>query len=165
MTMNQRIQTETEIFPQGSLTQREAEQPLWPLRLVGLFLFLQSLGLIGLFFYYGHKANLAYNLQLVAQFGQELTDRPQAVQEAFTFGFFFLPLAFLMLLAALAFAFLRRSGWMLGMIAQCLALFFCISFYFSTTLRMIFPVMVVSVLMVLYLNSRAIRTLFRAHHG
>ncbi|MBX5444191.1 hypothetical protein [Sphaerobacter sp.] len=68
------------------------------------------------------------------------------------------PVAILAVLAALALALRFSSGWTLAMLAQGLLLFNCLVTYFGQRLDVIYPLMVVGILLVLYLNSYAVRT-------
>ncbi len=68
------------------------------------------------------------------------------------------PVAILAVLAAVALALRFSPGWTLAMLAQGLLLFNCLVTYFGQRLDVVYPLMVVGILLVLYLNSYAVRT-------
>ncbi len=71
--------------------------------------------------------------------------------------YFFLPLI-LLLLAGLGFVLLRRRGWMLASVAQALTMLACIFFYGDSRPWFVYPIIAYSILMILLLNSRSVRT-------
>lgn len=140
------------------------DQPLWPVRLISLLLLLQAASMVAGFIYYMNKANIAFDLTEESLVFESLEVVPQQLLDALSFGITFLPLVFLALLAALGFLFLHGTSWMMAMILQGFTLFLCLSFYFSTELRLIYPLMAYSTFMVLYLNSSGVRSIFRARN-
>lgn len=135
-----------------------------PVRVIGLLLILQVVGLVAIG---------AYQI-IEVDWGQidwiEINDWDQlgagsAVQqagEAVVFVVFFLPPALLLLLAGLSLLLLKRRGWLLAAVAQGLSLGICLFFYSQTQPGFVYPIMVYCILMILYLNSRDVRVVFHS---
>ena len=122
-----------------------------PVRVIGLLLILEVIGLVGL---------SAYEFAQVDWRGIRLdATPPRQVIEVLTFAFF-VPSAVLTLLSALSFLLLRRKGWLLAAIGQGLSVAVCLWLYSTLRPWYIYPVMAFCVLMVLYLNSRDVRMTF-----
>jgi hypothetical protein len=102
-----------------------------------------------------------------------LTQEAEIIQDAMTPGYIeaislgamFIPLALLALVAAVGFVFLFRIGWLLGSIAQGLILLACLNLYFQYKPVFVYPIMVYSIIMVLYLNSFEVRIAFQPHRA
>jgi hypothetical protein len=75
----------------------------------------------------------------------------------------FVPTAALALLAALSFLVFSRRGWILAAVSQGLGLAACL--WLTSEMEpepiYVYPIMVYCILLVLYLNSRTVRTLFQ----
>lgn len=84
---------------------------------------------------------------------------PQRVVEALAV-FFFAPPAVMMLVSALGFLFMRRRGWLLAAISQGLSLGICLWLYTELQPLYVYPIMAYCVLIILYLNSQDVRTVF-----
>lgn len=121
-----------------------------PIRLIGLLLLLQAIGFAGIG---------AYELARIdwQRVGSEEPSQ-QAIRAAVPL-LFALPAA-LALLAALAFLFLSRKGWLLAATAQGLGLGACLWLYTGSGPLYIYPVMVYCIPMILYLNSHEVRAAF-----
>jgi hypothetical protein len=120
-----------------------------PVRAIGLLLILQVIGLVGLGAYeFVHVDWQRVRLEASAQTIEEL---------AFAL---FAPSAVLTLLSALSFLLLRRKGWILAAIGQGLSLAVCLWLYSQLQPWYVYPIMAYCVLMILYLNSRDVRTVF-----
>jgi hypothetical protein len=120
-----------------------------PVRAIGLLLILQVIGLVGLG---------AYEFVRVDWQRVRLEAPAQAIEElAFAL---FAPSAVLTLLSALSFLLLRRKGWILAAIGQGLSLVVCLWLYSQLQPWYVYPIMAYCVLMILYLNSQDVRTVF-----
>ena len=127
-----------------------------PIRVIGLLLILQVVGLAGL----GAYEFLQVDWQRV-QTGTTLSR--QAI-EVLAFALF-VPSAALTLLSALSFLLLRRKGWLLAAIGQGLSLGVCLWLYSELQPWYVYPVMAYGVVMILYLNSQDVRTIFYPRRG
>ena len=122
-----------------------------PIRVVGVLLILQLLGLAGL----GAYEFTQIDLQRVRL---DATPSRQVI-EVLAFALF-VPSAVLTLLSALSFLLLRRKGWVLAAIGQGLSVAICLWLYTELQPWYVYPVMAYCTLMILYLNSRDVRTRF-----
>jgi hypothetical protein len=122
-----------------------------PIRVIGLLLILQVVGLAGL----GAYEFTQVDWQRV-QTGTALSR--QAI-EVLAFALF-VPSAALTLLSALSFLLLRRKGWLPAAIGQGLSLAVCLWLYSELQPWYVYPVMAYCTLMILYLNSQDVRTMF-----
>ena len=123
-----------------------------PIRMIGLLLILQVIGLAGIGAY-----------ELVQVDWQQVDPEAPSQQEIRAAAFFlFAPPAVLALLAALGFLFLSRKGWLLAAIAQGLSLGVCLWLYSELKPVYVYPIMVYCILMVLYLNSHDVRVVFHS---
>ena len=119
-----------------------------PIRVVGVLLILQLVGLAGLGAYEFTHVDLG-RLRLDA------TPSRQVI-EVLAFALF-VPSAVLTLLSALSFLLLRRKGWVLAAIGQGLSVAICLWLYTALQPWYVYPVMAYCTLMILYLNSRDVR--------
>jgi hypothetical protein len=122
-----------------------------PIKVIGLLLILQVIGLIGLGAYEFVQVEWQ-RIQLDA------TTPPQAI-EVLAFVLF-APSAVLTLLSALSFLLLRRKGWILAALGQGLCLAVCLWLYSQLQPWYVYPIMAYCTLMILYLNSHDVRTMF-----
>ena len=128
-----------------------AELSYRPIRAVGLLLILQVICLVGLG---------AYEFVQVDWRGVRLdATPPQQVIEVLALALFF-PSAVLSLLSALSFLLLRRKGWLLAAIGQGLGVAVCLWLYSQLQPWYVYPIMAYCALMILYLNSHDVRTMF-----
>lgn len=132
-----------------------------PIRLIGLLLILQVVGLVGIG---------AYEVTRV-DWDQIDPDQPETVSEALLeeaieavlFVVLFLPPAFFMFLAGLSFILLKRKGWLLAAIAQGLSLGASLWLYSESIKPIyIYPIMLYCILMIMYLNSHDVRVVFHS---
>ena len=142
-------------------TPSPAQQP-WPVRLASLLLLIQMGAIVGAFGYYMRRANLGFNLIEQDLAFESIDAIPQPLVDALTFGLTFLPIALGLVFIAIGFLFLRRSSWIIAMVLEGFTLFLCLSFYFNTDMRLVYPIMAYSIFIVLYLNSAGVRSIFRA---
>ncbi len=122
-----------------------------PIRVIGLLLILQVIALIALGAYEFVRVDWQ-RIQLDA------TPPPQAI-EVLAF-ILFAPSAALTLLSALSFLLLRRKGWILAALGQGLSLAVCLWLYSQLQPWYVYPIMAYCTLMILYLNSHDVRTMF-----
>jgi hypothetical protein len=118
---------------------------------VGLLLLLEAaaLGALG-----------AYELSRVDWRGIGPSLPPPGVLEAAAV-LLFAPSALLALLSGLSFLLLRRRGWLLAAVSQGLSLAVCLWLYSELRPPYVYPIMAYCVVVILYLNSRTVRTAFR----
>ncbi len=146
-----------------------------PIRIIGLLLILQALGLAGI----GAYEIASVDWEELASIEEDatidldridLTQPPesrlealvQQAAEAVVFVVFFLPPAFMMLLSGFSFLLLKRRGWLLAAIAQGLSLGASLFFYSEMQSGFIYPIMLYCILMILYLNSQDVRVVFHS---
>ena len=122
-----------------------------PIRVVGVLLILQLIGLSGLGAYEFTHIDLQ-RLRLDA------TPSRQVI-EVLAFALF-VPSAVLTLLSALSFLLLRRKGWVLAAIGQGLSVAICLWLYSELQPWYVYPIMAYCTLMILYLNSHDVRMMF-----
>jgi hypothetical protein len=123
---------------------------------VGLLLVLQVIGLAGL---------AAYELlQVDLQRLRPEVPSSQQVLEVLAFVLF-VPSSVMTLISALSFLLLRRKGWILAAIGQGLSLAVCLWLYSQFQPWYVYPIMAYCTLMILYLNSQDVRTLFHPRRG
>jgi hypothetical protein len=127
-----------------------------PVRVIGLLLILEVIGLVGL----GAYEFLQVDWQRVS-FEEEPS---QQVVEVLAFVLF-APPAVLTLLSALSFLLLRRRGWLLAAIAQGLSVAVSLWLYTMFQPVYVYPIMAYCVLMILYLNSQDVRVVFHLKRG
>ncbi len=122
-----------------------------PVRVIGLLLVVELVGLAGL----GAYEFLQVDWRRVPL---DATP-PQQVIEVLAFALF-VPSAALTLLSALSFLLLRRRGWLLAAIGQGLCVAICLWLYSQLQPWYVYPIMAYCTLMILYLNSHDVRTRF-----
>jgi hypothetical protein len=127
-----------------------AELSYRPIRAVGLLLILQVICLVSLG---------AYEFVQVDWQRVRLEVPPQQVIEVLALVLF-APSAVLTLLSALSFLLLRRKGWILAAIGQGLSLAVCLWLYSQLQPWYVYPIMAYCALLILYLNSHDVRTVF-----
>jgi hypothetical protein len=142
-----------------------------PIRLIGLLLILQVIGLGGIGVYQATGVDwdeiVSIDSQgdvsiLLDQSGSLSDASLEQAGEVVVFVVLFLPPAFLMLLAGLSFLLLKRRGWLLAAIAQGLSLGICLFFYSELEQSFVYPIMLYCILMVFYLNSHDVRVVFHS---
>ncbi len=126
----------------------------WPVRVSVLLLVLEGAGLcvLGL----ANSAWLSW-----ARFGPVAGLQPQATVALFITGIF-TPVGLVALLAALGMLWRVRVSWLLAMLVQASSLLTSLQLYFTAKPGFIFPIMVCSIVTVLYLNSYEVRVVFQA---
>ena len=122
-----------------------------PVRVIGLLLLLEVIGLVGL----GAYEFLQVDWQRVRFEGEPSRQVIEAAALVL-----FAPPAVLTLLSALSFLLLRRRGWLLAAIAQGLSVAVCLWLYSQIQPVYVYPIMAYCVLMILYLNSQDVRVVF-----
>jgi hypothetical protein len=133
-----------------------AEVSYRPIRVVGLLLIVQLIGLAALG---------AYEVSQVDWRRVQTDATPtQQVLEVLAFALF-APSAVLTLLSALSFLLLRRRGWLLAAIGQGLSVAVCLWLYSELQPWYVYPIMAYCVVMILYLNSQDVRTMFHPKRG
>jgi hypothetical protein len=130
----------------------------WPVRATGILLFFEAAGLVGFSIYLLTRLDWTF-LEFEELIDQSIT--PSHV-EAISVVFTFFPIAIMAVFAAIGFTLLLRVGWLLATIVQAAILVACLQWYFTTRPAFIYPIMLVSIVMVLYLNSFDVRTAFQA---
>lgn len=126
-----------------------------PVKAIALLLLLEAIGLVGLGVYEFSQVDWT-------RVNPEALSRSAAEAAAFVL---FIPPAFLTLVSALSFLFLRRRGWLLAALAQALSLAVCLWLYSEFGPVYVYPIMGYCVLMVLYLNSHDVRMVFQPRRG
>ena len=135
----------------------------WPVRATAVLLLLQAIALGGSSVYRITHPDWSF-LTWEAEITQNAMTPGQI--EAISLGAaMFIPLALLALVAAFGFVFLLPIGWLLGAIAQGLILLACLYLYSQYRPIFIYPIMVYSIITVLYLNSFGVRVAFRARRA
>jgi hypothetical protein len=122
-----------------------------PVRVIGLLLVLQLVGLAAL----GAYEFLQVDWQRI----RLDTTQPKQVIEVLAFALF-VPSAVLTLLSALSFLLLRRKGWLMAAIGQGLSVAICLWLYAELKPWYVYPIMAYCALMILYLNSHDVRMMF-----
>jgi hypothetical protein len=132
-------------------------------RLLGVLLILQFVAFVGfgayLFF------SIDWDRILALANDGEITvpkSMEHQVEQAILFAIFFLPPVVLLLLAGLGFLLLRRRGWLLASVAQGMTLLACLFYYPDPRPEFTYPIIAYCILMVLYLNSQGVRTVFHS---
>ena len=132
-------------------------------RALGVLLILQVVALVGFGVHLFISIDWDRILALANEQAQTLP-KPleQRLEEAILFVIFFLPPTVLLLLAGLGFVLLRRRGWLLASVAQGTILLACLFFYPEPRPGFTYPIIAYCILMVLYLNSQGVRTVFHS---
>jgi hypothetical protein len=152
---------ETLFMPISPLSRlrRRASTRLWPIRAISLLLLIQTIGLFSISLYLFSRIDWESEFNDVAL--------SVAALETISFIGFFVPVAALMLFAAIGFFFLWRVAWLIAMITQGSSLFGALSIYFTFTSELseanfIYLIMLYSIVLVLYLNTNDVRITFQA---
>jgi hypothetical protein len=139
---------------------QKSRGPAW---VAGALLILQGVSLMGIGLYFFGRVD--WDRALVVTNGQgqihvQTVDGPwlKPLEQAALFAIYFLPLAVLLLLAGLSFLIVRRRGWLLAITAQSLILLACLFAYPDPRPGFTYPIIAYCILLVLYLNSRGVRT-------
>jgi hypothetical protein len=134
-----------------------------PVRVVGALLLLQLVGLASIGVYLFSSIDWDRILALTTEQAQTLPGPlEKQLEQAILFAVFFLPSAVLLLIAGLGFVLLRRRGWLLASVAQSVVLLACLFAFPDPRPGFAYPIIAYCILMVLYLNSRAVRTVFHS---
>jgi hypothetical protein len=163
VTAHEKLSCWPEIMLMTELRQRISYRQV---RVVGALLILQGVGLMGLGVYFFGRVD--WDRVLVSseqgQIHVQTIDEPllKLLEQAALFAIFFLPSSVLLLIAGLSFIGVRRRGWLLATTAQSLILLVCLFAYPDPRPGFTYPFIAYSILMVLYLNSRSVRTAFHS---
>jgi hypothetical protein len=123
-----------------------------PVRLVGVLLVLEAVGLASLAAYHVVLRAGGPRAEIVVELWRSF--------DTLAAGGAFVAAAILAAVAAVGFLFMRRRGWLPAALAQTLGLVTCLALYADLEPVFVYPVMVYCIVMVLYLNSRDVRTVF-----
>jgi hypothetical protein len=124
-----------------------------PVRLVGVLLVLEAVGLASLAAYHVYLRASGPRAEIVVELRRSF--------DTLAAGGAFVAAAILAAVAAVGFLFMRRKGWLPAALAQTLGLGTCLALYADElTPIFVYPVMVYCIVMVLYLNSRDVRAVF-----
>ena len=127
-----------------------------PVRLVGVLLVLEEVGLASLAAYHVVLRAGGPRAEIVVELWRSF--------DTLAAGGAFVAAAILAAVAAVGFLFMRRRGWLPAALAQTLGLGTCLALYADLEPVFVYPVMVYCIVMVLYLNSRDVRTVFHPGH-
>lgn len=144
-----------------------------PIRVVGLLLILQAIGLVGIAAYGILQVDWQQlrpdpsqqGLVLEVQSGSPQEELALEAAEAVGVAVLFLPSTVLAILGALSLLLFSRRGWLLASLAQTLGLGACLELYYEPfwdNPGFVYPVMLYCILMILYLNSSAVRVVFHS---
>lgn len=125
----------------------------WSLRVIALLLVIQAAGLVGI-----GVSEYPWAAELTVLRDDAL--RPHLISTFFV-NAIFLILAILAVLAALGVLRLLHSAWVLAMAVQAMLLFVCMFLYIQEKPVVVYPIMLLCIILVLYLNSRDVRVAFR----
>jgi hypothetical protein len=123
-----------------------------PVRLVGVLLVFEAVGLASLAAYHVYLQAGWPRMELVAELRRSF--------ETLAAGGAFVAAAILAAVGAMGFLFMRRRGWLPAALAQTLGLGTCVALYADLEPVFVYPVMGYCIVIVLYLNSRDVRTVF-----
>jgi hypothetical protein len=161
--------------PQGGENVQPDKTSSRPIRVVGLLLILQAVGLVGLIAYGLLQVDwqqVGFDLQ--QEEGLVLEIQPNSSQEeepvleavrAIVAAILFLPSIILAIIGALGFLLFSRRGWLLASLAQTLSLGVCMELYYDSVWEkpgFVYPIMLYCILMILYLNSYNVRVVFHS---
>jgi hypothetical protein len=134
----------TQLDPPASASVEVKTRP-WPVSVLSLLLLLQAGGFfdLGLFFF---TSGLGLTRSLIME--ALLVEPINTLAE----GIVFIPLSLLALLAAIGFARLWRTAWLLAMLLQGLSLLTALVLYFYQQPGYVYFIMLYSIIMVIYLN-------------
>ena len=145
--LEMRPSNEGETLPLDQSTQAgpEFKTKPWPVSVLSLLLLLQAGGFfdLGLFFFTS-GLGLTHSLVMEALLAEPINTLAE--------GVVFIPLSMLALLAAIGFARLWRTAWLLAMLLQGLSLLTALVLYFNQQPGYVYIIMLYSILMVIYLN-------------
>jgi hypothetical protein len=135
-------------------------------RLLGVLLILQFIAIVGIGAWLFTRVDWDRALAISSGQGQihaRAIDGPwlKPLEQAILFPIYFLAPAVLLLLSGLGFVLLRRRGWMLASVAQALIMLTCLFFYGESRPWFAYPFIAYCILMILFLNSRSVRTAVR----
>ena len=160
--------------PQGGEDDEPHKTSSRPIRAVGLLLILQAIVLVG-FIAYGLLQVDWQQLRTDSQQGLVVEIQPDSSQQlegavleaarAIGVAILFSPSVVLAILGALGFLLFSHRGWLLASLAQTLSLGACLELYYESFWEkpgFIYPVMLYCILMILYLNSSAVRVVFHS---
>ena len=146
-----------------------------PIRVVGLLLILQAIGLAGIIAYgilqvdwQQIQSDPSQQGELVLEIPPDSPQQQDAVLEAakaIGVAVLFSPSIVLAIIGALGFILFSRRGWLLASLAQTLSLGACLELYYEpfwNNPAFVYPVMVYCILMILYLNSSEVRVVFHS---
>jgi hypothetical protein len=125
----------------------------WAVRVLALLLVAQAAGLLGIVLVEGQGIDWSVLAALPAS-RRALAEQMTA---ALALAVVLAPAALLSLLAAFGLLLRWRTGWVLGMLAQTLTLTLCLGLYVYERTIMIYPLMLISILLVFYLNTAEVR--------
>lgn len=137
---------------------------LWPIRIIGLLLFIQALLLTGVTW------RFAQAVDWEAEFNDIILSIPAL--DIVMWGATLAPVILFLLLTAVAFLLYRRFAWLVAMTLQGLILLRCLILYFGTESHLresawVHLIMAYAIILVLYLNTSDIRLAFTTgnHNG
>ena len=134
---------------------------LWPIRAIAtISLLVQSVSIYGIVFFFAQHIH-----ETLIWLGLETADSVKDVPTFTGFSFILLlkPLSGLVLLGAVGIAFGRWGGWLIAMLAQGFILYVCLFLYLrGQAMPAMYVVMLMTIVMVLFLNSTGVRMLFPA---
>lgn len=130
---------------------------IWPVRIIGLLLFVQALLVSGITVYFARAIDWEH------EFNDIVLSLPAL--DIFMWAATLLPVILLLLLSSVAFLLYRRFAWLLAMTLQGLILLRCLILYFATASHLrdspwVHIIMLYSIILVLYLNTTDIRLAF-----
>lgn len=144
-------------------TAKATPNVLWPIRIIGLLLFLQAALLSAVTWRFAQAINWE------AEFNDIILSIPAL--DIVMWGATLAPVILFLLLAAMAFLLYRRFAWLLAMTLQGLVLLRCLILYFGTESHLresawVHLIMAYAIVLVLYLNTSDIRLAFTTgnHH-
>ncbi|GEM_PF-1371964 len=135
----------------------------WQIRAVGLLLLLQALGLVGAAVFTSAQIDwLAETAPLSMEMPQDqiLTLLSSRAMDTLVVSGFYLFGAALAGAAGIGFFFLWRLGWLLAIFTQGMVLLVSLLFYFRWKPPVVYPVLLYSIILVLYLNSFGVQAVF-----
>ena len=142
---------------------KETPNVVWPVRIVGLLLFLQAFLISGVTVHFAQQVNWERELEDIMLSVWALDILMWVATLA--------PVILLLLVTSLAFLLYRRFAWLLAMTLQGLILLRCLILYFGSNSllrdsRWIHLIMLFAIVLVLYLNTTDIRLAFTTeqHH-
>lgn len=126
----------------------------WPVRVVGVLLTLQAASFVAASLYLLNNQRWQLMLPDAIPIESVLTLPHMGM---FSIGLLLIILAGVALISAVAILLMRPLGWLLAMIVQALTLAGCLDLYFTREPVTVYPFMLFSILLVLYLNSADVR--------